>query len=72
MCDLGLCAGTNSAAVLGNLSFDDLSVLNRLGGFEQSLTLPSGTLVLYSQRAEHGVYVPSPRKRKQAKVLDRV
>lgn len=50
--------GTNSAVVLGNLSFDDLSVLNRLGGFEQSLTLRSGTLVLYFQRAEqHGVYV---------------
>lgn len=64
--------GTDSAVVLGNLSFDVLSVLNKLGGFEQSLILPSGTLVLYFQRAEHGVYVPSPRKRKQAKVLERM
>lgn len=40
LCDHGLCAGENSAVVLGNLSFDFLTVLNRLGSFGQSLTLP--------------------------------
>jgi hypothetical protein len=34
------CVQGKTAVVLGNLSFDFLTVLNRLGSFGQSLTLP--------------------------------